>query len=152
MRTFPLYAPNTPQQEATINTISTLSQQSPGSYDHGVVLSSFEISSLLPVSQDPIPLPSFSFGEHLMTSTHTLQRTKRKGGMRRKLKINKKSPVSKHHTGHPPLASANHAGGKVTTSSHHVGKKPTNGYHARTYVLYRPIKHNSFFYPNIVKK
>ena len=84
MGNFPMSAPNPRQQDATINTILTLSHQSPGSYDPGVVLHNFEIASLFPISHDPIPLSSSFSGEHLMISTHVLRRTKRKGGKHRK--------------------------------------------------------------------
>ena len=91
------------------------------------------IASSLPISQDPIPLPSSSPSEPLATSNHKIQRTKRKGGRHRKQKPTKKAPASTYHDGHhPPLVSANHAGGKVLISSHHDGKKLTIGYHART--------------------
>ena len=65
-----------------VNTILTLSQKSLGSSDPRVVHS--PNASLLPVSQDPIPLPSSSLGEHLLTSNHTFQRTQEKGGRQRK--------------------------------------------------------------------
>ena len=57
---------------ATVNTVLTLSRQSLGSSDPRVVLS--PIASSLPVSQDPIPLPSSSLGEHLSTSNHKFWR------------------------------------------------------------------------------
>jgi hypothetical protein len=112
---------------AMVNTVSSLSQKYLGSSDPQVVLS--PIDSLLPISQDPIPFPSSSIGEHLPTSNHRFQRTKKKGGMRRKQKPNKKAPSSRYHAGHHvPLASTNHAGGKVPISSHCDGVKLANGY------------------------
>ena len=132
MGTFPLPAPNPPQQAMTINNISTLSQQSLGSYDHGVVPSHSKHTSLLLVSRDSIPLYPSSSREHLRTSTHNIWRTKRNEGRCRKRKKNKKAPASRHDVGHPPLASFHHSGGKVPTCVHHVGKKLTNAYHART--------------------
>ena len=42
MGTFPLSVPNPPQHDATIHTISTLSQQSPSSYDPRIVPSRSE--------------------------------------------------------------------------------------------------------------
>ena len=91
------------------------------------------IASSLPIYQDPIPLPSSSLGEHLLTSNHTFQRTKKKGGRCRKRKINKKDPASRYHVGHhPPSASANRARGNVPISSHHDVKKLANDYHAGT--------------------
>ena len=50
--------------------------------------------SSLHVSQDPIHLPSSSPGEHLMTSDHKIQRTKRKGaGIASEIQINKLQPL-----------------------------------------------------------
>ena len=65
-----------------VNTISNLSRQSLGSSDPQVVAS--PIASSLPISQDPIPLPYSSRGEHLANSNHTIQSTKRKWGRHRK--------------------------------------------------------------------
>ena len=121
MGTFPLSSPNPPQQVATINNISTLSQWSPSSDDPGLMPSPSKISSSLHVSQDPIPPPSSLSDEHLTTHTNKLQRNKRKGGRHKKWKTTKKSPTSGHHTGHPPLSSTDHVGGKVPTYGHHVG-------------------------------
>ena len=91
------------------------------------------IASSLIVSQDPIPLPSSSLGEHLPTSNLTFWRTKRKEGRCRKRKPNKKALASGYHAGHHlPLASANHARGKAPISSHHDGEKLANGYLAGT--------------------
>ena len=105
-----------------VNTISTLSQQSLGSSDPWVVLS--PIASSLLVSQDPIPLPSSSLGEHIPTSNHTFRRTKKKGGRRRKRMPNKKDPTSRNHVGHHlSSSSSNNYGGKVPISSHHDRKK-----------------------------
>lgn len=134
--TFPLYTPNPPHLISTINTISTLSQQSPVSYDSRVVPSHFEITSSFHVSMDPIPFLSSSYGEYLTASTHMLQRTKRKGGRHRKRKTNNEAPAYGHHTGHLPLASIDHARGEVPTSSHHFGKKLANGNHAKKWALY----------------
>lgn len=126
MGNFPLSTPNPPHKVATIDTISILSQQSPISYDRGVVPSPFDISSLLHISPDHIPLPSSSFDTHNVTTIYELQRTKIKRGRHRKLNPNKKDSTSEHNTSHPPLASVDHAGVKLPTSGHHVGKKPTN--------------------------
>ena len=91
------------------------------------------IAYSLPVSQDIIPLPSSSLGEHLLTNNHTFQRTKRKGDIHRKQKPNTKAPASGNHTGHHLLSSsANHAGGKVPISSHQDGEKLANVYLAGT--------------------
>jgi hypothetical protein len=70
MGTLPSSILNPPPKVATVNTISTLSQQSLGSYAPWVVPS--PIASSLPVSQDHIPLPSSSLGEHHATSNHTV--------------------------------------------------------------------------------
>ena len=108
---------------STGNPILTLSRQSLGSSDPQVVLS--PIASSLPVSQDLVPLPSSSLGEHLPTSNHTFRRTKKKGGRYRKR--NPKSPTSGYHASHHPhSASTNNSGGKVPISNHH------DGYHAGT--------------------
>ena len=130
MGTFSLSNLNPSSRVSMVNTISTLLQKSLDSYDPRIV--SISIAFSLPISQDPIPLPSSSLSEHIMTSSHKIRRTKRKGGRHWKQKPNKKAPASGHNVGHhPPLASTNHVGGKVPTSSHHDGKKLDNGYHAK---------------------
>ena len=94
MGVFPLSAPNIPKI-VPINLIS-----SDGSYNPRIVPS--PISSSLPISQDPIPLPSFSPGEHPATSNHKIRTTKRKGGRRRKRKPTKKALTSRHHASNHP--------------------------------------------------
>ena len=73
MGTFPFSTLNSPPKVSIVNSISTLSQQSLGSFSQGAVLG--PISSFLPISQDPIPLPSSSSSEHLETSNQRIQRT-----------------------------------------------------------------------------
>ena len=67
MGTLPFSTLNSPPTVSMFNSISIFSQQSLGSFSPWVVPS--PIDSLLPISQDLIPLPSSSSSEHLVTST-----------------------------------------------------------------------------------
>ena len=107
---------------------------SSGSYDPTIEPSL--VSSSLPVSQDPIPLPSASPSEHLTTSNHKIWWIKRKGGMHKKRKPTKKDPTSRYHVGHhPPSTSDNHARAEVLTSTNHMGERLAQGYHVGTQTI-----------------
>ena len=101
---------------------TTLSLKSLGSSSPQVVLS--QTASSLPASQDPIPLPSSSIGEHLLASKNTYRRPKRKGDRRKKRNPYNQAPTSRHHASHHlPLFSTNHIGGRIPMFDHYDGKK-----------------------------
>jgi hypothetical protein len=76
MGVFPLLAPN-------LSTMAPIHMISLGGPDDPRRVPSL-LAFSLPIPQDPIPLPSSSPGEHLMTTNHKIRRIPRKRGRYRK--------------------------------------------------------------------